>query len=82
MAMIKCSECGKDNSSQAEICPHCGKRITASPVTQDMAEVYARRNKEEKQLEKIQGCLIKTFKVSLIIMVVCIILFVVISKLF
>lgn len=25
MALIKCEECGKEISSQAEFCPHCGK---------------------------------------------------------
>tara|TARA_R110001583_G_scaffold58417_3_gene174235 strand:+ start:4439 stop:4600 length:162 start_codon:yes stop_codon:yes gene_type:complete len=25
MALIKCDECGKDKSSAAKACPHCGK---------------------------------------------------------
>jgi predicted amidophosphoribosyltransferase len=25
MALIKCDECGKDKSSAAKSCPHCGK---------------------------------------------------------
>jgi ribosomal protein L37E len=24
MALIKCKECGKEKSSQAKVCPHCG----------------------------------------------------------
>ncbi|MBI5037750.1 MAG: zinc-ribbon domain-containing protein [Candidatus Kerfeldbacteria bacterium] len=27
MALIKCSECGKDISDQAEACPHCGNPL-------------------------------------------------------
>jgi predicted amidophosphoribosyltransferase len=25
MALIKCDECGREISSEAEFCPHCGK---------------------------------------------------------
>lgn len=32
MAMIKCKECGKEISSEASICPNCGRKInTAQP---------------------------------------------------
>lgn len=27
MSLIKCKECGKEISSEAEVCPHCGKKI-------------------------------------------------------
>ncbi|MGA1823217.1 MAG: zinc ribbon domain-containing protein [bacterium] len=27
MALIKCKECGKEVSSEAESCPHCGIKI-------------------------------------------------------
>ena len=27
MALIKCSECGKEVSSSAKTCPHCGIKI-------------------------------------------------------
>lgn len=30
MAMIKCRECGKDISDQAEMCPHCGCSINSN----------------------------------------------------
>lgn len=30
MALIKCSECGKEVSSNASSCPHCGNIINAS----------------------------------------------------
>jgi hypothetical protein len=29
MALIKCKECGKEVSSKAESCPHCGARVKA-----------------------------------------------------
>ena len=28
MAMVKCKECGKEISTSATECPHCGKKIT------------------------------------------------------
>jgi hypothetical protein len=33
MAIVKCRECGKDVSSQAETCPHCGIRAPAPHKT-------------------------------------------------
>jgi predicted RNA-binding Zn-ribbon protein involved in translation (DUF1610 family) len=30
MALIKCSECGRDISSAAEACPHCGKPLAST----------------------------------------------------
>lgn len=27
MALIKCSECNKDISSTAKVCPHCGHKM-------------------------------------------------------
>lgn len=34
MALIKCSECGKEISDQAEICPNCGVKTKACQVKQ------------------------------------------------
>ena len=31
MALVKCSECGKDISTQATACPHCGCPLAAAP---------------------------------------------------
>ena len=31
MALIACPECGKDISTKAETCPHCGAPIGAAP---------------------------------------------------
>lgn len=28
MALIKCSECGKEVSSSAKTCPHCGMKLS------------------------------------------------------
>ena len=32
MALIKCSECGKDVSDKADACPHCGCPANATDV--------------------------------------------------
>ena len=39
MALIKCAECGKEISSNATACPHCG-----SPVPKKMVPVTVERN--------------------------------------
>lgn len=31
MALVKCKECGKEISKDAETCPHCGKKINKTP---------------------------------------------------
>jgi DNA-directed RNA polymerase subunit RPC12/RpoP len=31
MALMKCSECGKDVSSKAAACPHCGAPVAVAP---------------------------------------------------
>ena len=30
MALIKCVECGKEVSSSAKVCPHCGIKLNLS----------------------------------------------------
>lgn len=30
MALVKCKECGKEVSSEAEACPHCGAKIASN----------------------------------------------------
>jgi len=32
MSLIKCSECGKDVSDKASLCPFCGNPINSTPV--------------------------------------------------
>lgn len=34
MALINCKECGKEVSSEAELCPHCGVRINPAKAPQ------------------------------------------------
>jgi len=36
MALIKCSECGKEISDKASTCPHCGNPINQSKVLVQM----------------------------------------------
>ena len=43
MALIKCSECGKEISSKASSCPHCG-----NPMKQNEETVVAYENKTVK----------------------------------
>ncbi len=33
MALIKCSESGKEISSEAKVCPHCGKPLVVEQST-------------------------------------------------
>ena len=33
MALIKCSECGKEISDKAKLCPHCGFDYLFIPTT-------------------------------------------------
>ena len=36
MALIKCSECGKEISSEAKVCPNCGKPLVIEqPIAQE-----------------------------------------------
>lgn len=35
MALIKCKECGKEVSSTAKVCPHCGKK---DPAVAELSE--------------------------------------------
>lgn len=49
--MIKCSECGKEISSQTRICPHCGNPI---------------RKKIEKNYNKLDNFCLSGFVISLI----------------
>lgn len=39
MALIKCSECGKEVSSKARACPHCGAPIDDSDIQQIKADL-------------------------------------------
>jgi uncharacterized membrane protein YvbJ len=52
MALIKCTECGKDVSSEAKTCPHCGFLIQQpQPLAPDSNKELTNKN------QKKQGCL-------------------------
>ena len=42
MALIKCPECGKDVSTSAEACPHCGFPIKNNAANKQKAEDFAK----------------------------------------
>lgn len=50
MALIKCPECGREISSNAAACPHCG-----NPVPKKMCPVHIERNRE---IALLIGCMI------------------------
>lgn len=66
MAMIKCSECGKDVSDKAAVCPNCGNPIGAASAPNSAVPA----NTAEKPKKKKKGCLIA---VIVVIVVICII---------
>lgn len=41
MALIKCEECGKEISSTAKACPHCGKHIIKNNPGQIILAIFA-----------------------------------------
>ena len=50
MAIIKCPECGKDVSDQAEVCVHCGYPLAkGKPVSDDPADAPAAPAEEKKE---------------------------------
>ena len=50
MALIKCEECGKEISSRAAVCPHCGCPVTSA--TDEPTEVLSLEN-ESSEIEPI-----------------------------
>ena len=55
MALIKCSECGKEISDKAEICPYCGINIEDSKeISKEKEEIFLDKY-EYKQLVKIKN---------------------------
>ena len=53
MALIKCPECGKEISNQAQACPHCGHPVQATVPTPPIPPQPAPAPKKKKGL----GCL-------------------------
>ncbi len=45
MALIKCSECSRDVSDQASICPNCGNPINSRPDKNQIVEVITNSQK-------------------------------------
>lgn len=48
MALINCSECGREISSQARVCPSCGAPMTLSTVTTE-------KTSKEVKLEQLKA---------------------------
>ena len=60
MALIKCEDCGKEHSDQAEVCPNCGRPSFAKKQKLDKEIADA---KEKEEIKKInagtdKGCAI------------------------
>ena len=57
MALISCSECGKQVSDKAKACPNCGAPISqssAEPATNEPTVVY--NPKQDTFLTRNRGC--------------------------
>lgn len=52
MALIVCTECGKEISDKAEMCPHCGNPINVKPVAEEKANELSVKNKKKKKKER------------------------------
>jgi hypothetical protein len=53
MALMKCEECGRDVSSKAKACPHCGCPVNPRKVSVSKEEARSRRIK--RKLKQIDG---------------------------
>ena len=73
MPMIKCPECGKEISSNAKTCPHCGCAITVCPdchtpyinapaVCKNCGYEFNKQNPEEKHNDEILTHFVKNLK--------------------
>lgn len=49
MALIKCSECGKEISDKAETCPSCGNPINKTPEVNKTVEIEQTNKKWKKR---------------------------------
>lgn len=76
MALIKCTECGKEISDKATSCPHCGAPIVTEVDSNEptvSSQIYD-TPKISKSEKKKGGCLMTMLKVIGILIVVIIIL--------
>ena len=48
MALIQCPECGREISSQAAACPHCGMPINATPAIPEVPKVRVAFRREKR----------------------------------
>lgn len=69
MALIKCSECGKEVSSLASTCPQCGAPIASSVAPSSSTEITNKPPQQEPGLKIVQGI------VGLAILVIAVIYF-------
>ena len=69
MALINCSECGKQVSDRAEKCPHCGNPIKITNILpssyQNVSNIHG----------KDEGCFLQTLNLGCVVTVVIIIIF-------
>lgn len=52
MAMIVCTECGKEISDKAEMCPHCGNPLIVKPVAEEKVNEPLGKDKKKKKKER------------------------------
>lgn len=75
MAMIICTECGKEISDKAKACPHCGCPIIVESVTEEKANELSGKKKKERKPIKKALCLWLLLPIELIIMAILGIIF-------
>ena len=68
MALVKCPECGKDVSDQAEICINCGFKIAGTDNLHEMSE------KKEAEIRERQNSKRRSIIVTIIVVVIIVIL--------
>lgn len=69
MALIKCPECGKQISDQAESCPNCGYPIHGSKDLKEVVEIQKTIQKIEKA-KKTKNILIGSLIAAILIIVI------------
>ncbi|HTO17488.1 MAG TPA: zinc-ribbon domain-containing protein [Edaphocola sp.] len=77
MAIINCSECGKEVSDKAEKCPNCGNPINPYRPILKAQQVSKSRN------GKNEGCFLQTLNIGcIIIFIIILIILISIIKIF
>lgn len=74
MALIKCTECGKEISTKATACPNCGAPVNSADVTPEttMSPIpeEPKEGKKEKKKGSCFGTALKMFGVLIILIIV------------